>query len=30
LTASHSGAFTATVDNRVAVPARTIVGVSGR
>jgi iron complex outermembrane receptor protein len=30
MTASHSGAVTATVDNRVALQARTIVGVSGR
>lgn len=30
MTASHSGAVTATVDNRVAIPARTLVALSGR
>ena len=30
MTASHSGAITATVDNRVAIPARTLVALSGR
>ena len=30
LTASHSGAVTATVDNRVALPARTLAALSGR
>lgn len=30
LGASHSGAITATVDNRVALPARTLVALSGR
>lgn len=29
-TVSHSGALTATVDNRVAIPARTLVTVGGR
>jgi iron complex outermembrane receptor protein len=28
--ASHAGAVTATVDNRVAIPARTLVALSGR
>ncbi len=30
MTASHSGAVTATVDNRVALPARTLAALSGR
>jgi iron complex outermembrane receptor protein len=30
MTASHSGAITATVDNRVAIPARTLVSLAGR
>jgi len=30
MTASHSGAITATVDNRVALPARTLLALSGR
>ncbi|MGG7606198.1 hypothetical protein [Massilia sp. BKSP1R2A-1] len=30
MTASHSGAITATVDNRVALPARTLVSLAGR
>lgn len=30
MTASHSGAITATVDNRVALPARTLAALSGR
>lgn len=30
MTASHSGAITATVDNRVALPARTVVSLAGR
>jgi len=30
MTASHSGAITATVDNRVAIPARTLASLSGR
>lgn len=30
MTASHTGAITATVDNSVAIPARTLVGMSGR
>jgi iron complex outermembrane receptor protein len=30
MTASHSGPVTATVDNRVALPARTLVALSGR
>lgn len=30
MTASHSGAVTATVDNRVAIPARTLAALSGR
>lgn len=30
MSASHAGAVTATVDNRVALPARTLVALSGR
>lgn len=30
MTASHSGAITATVDNRVALPARTLASLAGR
>ena len=30
MTASHTGAITATVDNRVALPARTLVSLAGR
>lgn len=30
MTVSHSGAITATVDNRVAIPERTLVALSGR
>jgi iron complex outermembrane receptor protein len=30
MTLSHSGAITATVDNRVAIPARTLAALSGR
>ncbi len=30
MTASHSGKLTATVDNRVSIPERTLVGLNGR